>query len=170
MFWAVSSALAAVPVIAALEEGTPEAVDLAKRFYAERIADTFWRQARVGRDFYRLEERFADAPYWAARRAFPDDLPSHAKARAQHRPRRHRREQPALRARRGAHGAEPGRGGLRRRHPDRAGDRGNRPARRARCAARRFAENLVSRRRRAIRRRFRLARQPGIDRKEFDHS
>jgi len=77
MFWAVSSALSIVPVVAAVISGDPGEAALAKRFVEQRARDMFLRQARVGRDFYRLESRWADAPFWAPRRAFPDDAPIH---------------------------------------------------------------------------------------------
>jgi len=72
LFWALSSALMLPPVLAALEAGQ---ADLARRFWADRAAATFWRQARVGRDFHRLSG-FA-APFWAARAAWPDAAPAH---------------------------------------------------------------------------------------------
>ena len=78
LFWAISSALAAVPsVMTLLEGGDP---DLATRFYRHRVVGTFWRQARIGRDFYRLEADLAVHPFWAARTAWPDNEPAHATA------------------------------------------------------------------------------------------
>lgn len=77
MFWAVSSALSAVPIIRALFDGDDGDVDLAKRFYGARVRDTFLRQARVGRDFYRLETRWRERPFWSARSDWPDDRPIH---------------------------------------------------------------------------------------------
>ena len=78
LFWAISSALAAVPsVLTLLEGGDP---DLAARFFRHRVVGTFWRQARIGRDFYRLESDLAAHPFWAARAAWPDDKPAHAVA------------------------------------------------------------------------------------------
>lgn len=72
MFWAVSSALMAVPIARALLAGQ---ADLAREFYRNRVAETFWRQARVGRDFYR-ETEFRSA-FWQERAAWPDDTPAH---------------------------------------------------------------------------------------------
>ncbi|WP_254695798.1 flavin-dependent monooxygenase QhpG [Leisingera sp. NJS204] len=72
MFWAVSSALMAVPIARALLNGD---TGLARDFYRNRVAGTFWRQARVGRDFYR-EAEFA-TPFWQQRTAWPDDIPAH---------------------------------------------------------------------------------------------
>ncbi|WP_346908683.1 lycopene cyclase family protein [uncultured Roseibium sp.] len=78
LFWAISSALAAVPsVLTLLEGGDPV---LAARFYRHRVVGTFWRQARIGRDFYRLETDLAVHPFWAARAAWPDNKPAHAVA------------------------------------------------------------------------------------------
>ena len=77
IFWALSSALAAVPAILTILEDRANGPDLAARFYRSRVVDTFWRQARTGRDFYRLEEYLAELPFWAARASWPDDAPSH---------------------------------------------------------------------------------------------
>ncbi|MEW2913286.1 tryptophan 7-halogenase [Leisingera sp. JC11] len=72
MFWALSSALMAVPIARALLSGEAE---LAREFYRNRVAETFWRQARVGRDFYR--EAGFQAPFWQQRMAWPDEAPAH---------------------------------------------------------------------------------------------
>ncbi|WP_291730321.1 hypothetical protein [Leisingera sp. F5] len=72
MFWAVSSALMAVPIARALLDGQTA---LACDFYRNRVAETFWRQARVGRDFYR--EAGLGTPFWQQRAAWPDDIPAH---------------------------------------------------------------------------------------------
>ncbi|MBY6139436.1 hypothetical protein KUV26_08335 [Leisingera daeponensis] len=72
MFWAVSSALMAVPIARALLAGK---ADLAREFYRNRVAETFWRQARVGRDFYR--EAGFRSTFWQQRAAWPDDAPAH---------------------------------------------------------------------------------------------
>ena len=77
MFWAVSSALMAVPIVKALMAGGDTEMALARRFYEQRIAETFIRQSRVGRDFYRLETRWRDAPFWRDRCRWPDDEPIH---------------------------------------------------------------------------------------------
>ena len=73
LFWALSSALMLPPILAALDAG---GADLARRFWRERVAATFWRQARIGRDFHAMAG-FA-TPFWAARRAWPDAAPAHA--------------------------------------------------------------------------------------------
>ena len=84
LFWALSSALAAVPMVQSVLDNPSEGRALAARFYRARVVETFWRQARVGRDFYRLESGFAQHPFWASRAAWPDDRPSHAVLRAAH--------------------------------------------------------------------------------------
>jgi len=77
VFEAIASATAAVPVITTLLR-RPADAPLARAFYEERIEQAFLRFARTARDFYRLEERWQDAPFWQARRSWPDDLPAHA--------------------------------------------------------------------------------------------
>lgn len=76
MFEAVGSALAAAPVINTLLK-RPREADLAKTFYTERAQQGFLRYCRIGRDFYALERRFPERPFWAARRAWPDERPAH---------------------------------------------------------------------------------------------
>lgn len=73
MFWALGSALMAGPMAAALLDGQ---ADLAERFYEDRVVETFQRQARLGRDFYRAAGR--DGAFWAQRSAWPDALPAEA--------------------------------------------------------------------------------------------
>jgi 2-polyprenyl-6-methoxyphenol hydroxylase-like FAD-dependent oxidoreductase len=77
LFWALSSALAAVPAILTLLDGCSDGPDLAARFYRSRVVDTFWRQARTGRDFYRLEKDLAKLPFWACRASWPDNALAH---------------------------------------------------------------------------------------------
>jgi len=78
LFWALSSALSAVPSVLSILEDAETGYGLAQRFYRDRVVATFWRQARVGRDFYRLEKNLVDQPFWSKRAAWPDDEPSHA--------------------------------------------------------------------------------------------
>ena len=75
-FAAVSTALNAVPVVATLREHPADAA-LARHFYTQRIEGGFAAMGRVGRDFYRLEDRWRDRPFWAERRVWPDDVPAH---------------------------------------------------------------------------------------------
>lgn len=78
LFWALSSALAAVPLAAHLLDDPCDRDDLAQRFFEDRVIATFWRQARIGRDFYRLATDLAQTPFWRARAAWPDDRPAHS--------------------------------------------------------------------------------------------
>lgn len=77
VFAALGGAAAAAPVIHTLIE-RPDSTALAGLFYLERARMTFDRFCRVGRDFYRLETRWPDAPFWRARQGWPDDQPAHA--------------------------------------------------------------------------------------------
>ncbi|NJN45961.1 MAG: FAD-dependent oxidoreductase, partial [Candidatus Competibacteraceae bacterium] len=56
----------------------PQDTATAERFYRERIEDNFLRMARIGRDFYRLEQRWPDQPFWRERAGWPDAEPAHA--------------------------------------------------------------------------------------------
>lgn len=76
IFQALSSALIAPAVINTLL-GRPAQGALARAFYRQRLAHLFLRFARLGRDFYRLEQRWAAQSFWSARAAWPDDLPVH---------------------------------------------------------------------------------------------
>ena len=78
-FWAVSSALAVTAARRTLR-ADPEASALCRRFLDHRAGETALRMARIGRDFLRSETRFADTPFWSARRDLPDDLPAHPEA------------------------------------------------------------------------------------------
>lgn len=77
LFWALSSALSALPIILTVLDDPVQGRLLAEQFYRDRVVETFWRQARVGRDFYRLEERFATYPFWEKRMSWPDEKPAH---------------------------------------------------------------------------------------------
>lgn len=74
-FWAVSSALAVAAVRRTLA-ADPGRAALCRDFLNQRARDSSLHQARIGRDFIRLETRFAAAPFWRARAGFPDDLPA----------------------------------------------------------------------------------------------
>lgn len=76
LFQALSTGLMTVAVVNTLLR-RPEDASLAASFYEERTRESFWRFARLGRDFYRQESRWAEAPFWAERRAWPDDRPAH---------------------------------------------------------------------------------------------
>lgn len=77
IFQALSSALQAPAVIATLLYD-PARAALAKQFHQQRVEGLFHRFARIGRDFYAQESRWAEAPFWSARRAWPDAQPAHA--------------------------------------------------------------------------------------------
>lgn len=72
MFWAISSALMAPLLARAIFEGK---VEMARAFYSHRVVDTFWRQARVGRDFHIAAG--CNGTFWTPRRHWPDLEPSH---------------------------------------------------------------------------------------------
>ena len=76
IFEALGSALAAGAVVQTLLE-RPENAALAERFFRERTEGAFQRYARVGRDFYALETRWPDRPFWQARALWPDREPAH---------------------------------------------------------------------------------------------
>jgi flavin-dependent dehydrogenase len=79
-FWAVSSALAAAAVRRSLDARPGEdSESLCRRYLHGRAMETCLRNARTGRDFIRMETRFAESPFWAMRRNFPDDQPAHEK-------------------------------------------------------------------------------------------
>ena len=80
IFQALSSALQAPAVVATLRHD-PGRTALAQHFHTRRIEHLFHRFARIGRDFYAQEARWPQAPFWAARRGWPDALPLHAKVR-----------------------------------------------------------------------------------------
>lgn len=77
MFEALGSALAASATIHTMI-ARPENTELAQGFYRERAEQAHLRYCRVGRDFYALEQRWPDRPFWRARAAWPDAEPAHA--------------------------------------------------------------------------------------------
>jgi flavin-dependent dehydrogenase len=79
IFEALGSGLAAVPVVNTLLK-RPEDADLARAFFRDRAQHTFLRQARIGRDFYRLEGEQRGGLFWRQRARWPDDEPAHHKA------------------------------------------------------------------------------------------
>lgn len=76
VYKALSGALAAAPVINTLIRRAQDR-DLAIGFYETRLRDDFDVSARLARDFYRMEQRWSDRPFWRARQDWPDDLPPH---------------------------------------------------------------------------------------------
>lgn len=77
LYEAIAGAKAAEAVAATLLD-RPADRARALRFHHDRCTDVFLRHARIGRDFHRMEQRWRDAPFWAARRPWPDDAPVHA--------------------------------------------------------------------------------------------
>jgi len=76
IFQSLSSALQAPAVINTLLQ-RPERAALAQRFHAQRVEQLFLRFARIGRDFYADEQRWAEQPFWQVRRQWPDREPAH---------------------------------------------------------------------------------------------
>lgn len=79
VFAALGSAQCAAATVHTLIE-RPDNRALARRFYEERTQGGFLRFARVGRDFYAMEERWAARPFWRARARWPDAQAAHAPA------------------------------------------------------------------------------------------
>ncbi|QPC42876.1 FAD-dependent oxidoreductase [Kaustia mangrovi] len=79
VFEALGSALAGAATVRTMLRA-PKRSALARRFFTERAELAFMRYARVGRDFYRLCDAFADRPFWRARRDWPDGVPAHEAA------------------------------------------------------------------------------------------
>lgn len=82
IFQSLSSALQAPAVAHTLMQRPGEAA-LALQFHAQRIAHLFLRFARTGRDFYALEQRWAEHPFWRERSVWPDLEPLHTPPDAQ---------------------------------------------------------------------------------------
>lgn len=78
IFTALSLALAAPAVINTLLS-YPQRATLALRFYRDKCRETFLRFCRTGRDFYQLEQRWAEHPFWQERSRWPDTKPLHGK-------------------------------------------------------------------------------------------
>jgi len=76
IFQSLSSALIAPAVINTLLQ-KPANAGLASDFYRQRLEQLFYRFARIGRDFYQLENRWQDSAFWQARSRWPDLLPAH---------------------------------------------------------------------------------------------
>ena len=77
MFEAFGSALAASATVHTMIT-TPENGALAQSFYRERAEQAHVRYCRVGRDFYAMEQRWPERPFWKARATWPDGEPAHA--------------------------------------------------------------------------------------------
>ncbi|WP_044874228.1 FAD-dependent monooxygenase [Pseudomonas sp. LFM046] len=79
IFQSLSSALQAPAVINTMIK-CPERAELARQFHQRRVEHLFLRFARTGRDFYALEQRWPDQPFWRDRCTWPDVEPMHAPA------------------------------------------------------------------------------------------
>lgn len=77
IFQSLSSALQAPAVVNTLLNH-PAQAELARRFHRQRVRQLFLRFARIGRDFYAMERRWAAEPFWQARSGWPDAEPAHA--------------------------------------------------------------------------------------------
>lgn len=77
IFQSLSSALQAPAVINTLLEH-PAQAELARHFHRQRVRQLFLRFARIGRDFYAMEQRWAAEPFWQARSVWPDMEAAHA--------------------------------------------------------------------------------------------
>jgi len=76
IFEAVGAGMAIAPVLNTILQ-RPQDTALAQGFYETRARNAFLGHARVGRDFYRSEERWSDRPFWRNRCSWPDDEPAH---------------------------------------------------------------------------------------------
>ena len=77
VFQSLSSALQAPAVIHSLLSH-PQQKALAQAFHQSRIENLFMRFARLGRDFYQMEQQWAEAPFWQARANWPDRQQMHS--------------------------------------------------------------------------------------------
>lgn len=76
IFLSLSAALIAPVVINTLLK-KPQDKTLAETFYFQRLHHLFYRHSRVGRDFYKLESRWKENPFWQDRREWPDQVLAH---------------------------------------------------------------------------------------------
>lgn len=72
VFESLSGATAAIAVINTLLQ-KPENRELAIDFYRSRLQERFLKLSRIGRDFYQMEQRWKDAPFWSIRDNWPDN-------------------------------------------------------------------------------------------------
>ncbi|HLR18232.1 MAG TPA: tryptophan 7-halogenase [Alcanivoracaceae bacterium] len=79
IFQSMSSALQAPSVINTLLKAKSSA-QLAKDFHNQRVEHLFYRFARMGREFYAEETRYADEVFWHQRQQWPDTQESHQMA------------------------------------------------------------------------------------------
>lgn len=79
IFQALSSSLQAPAVVNTLLSKA-ENKKLARQFHQLRVTELFYRFARIGRDFYAMEEQWSDTPFWQMRAKWPDQKPLHLPA------------------------------------------------------------------------------------------
>ena len=76
IFLSLSAALIA-PVVINTLLNKPQNKTLAETFYVARLHHLFYRFCRVGRDFYKMESRWQEHPFWQERCAWPDQKLAH---------------------------------------------------------------------------------------------
>lgn len=76
IFQSLSSALIA-PVVINTILNNPKNKKLAETLYIERLHHLFYRFSRIGRDFYKMETRWQEHPFWQERVAWPDQKSAH---------------------------------------------------------------------------------------------
>lgn len=76
IFQTLSSSLQAPAVINTLLS-RPDRARLAQQFHQLRLTELFYRFARIGRDFYALEDQWSESPFWQKRAIWPDSKPLH---------------------------------------------------------------------------------------------
>ena len=76
IFLSLSAALIA-PVVINTILNKPQNKTLAETFYYQRLHHLFYRHSRVGRDFYKMESRWQEHPFWQERRKWPDQVLAH---------------------------------------------------------------------------------------------
>jgi len=76
IFLSLSAAFIA-PVVINTILNKPQNKAIAEKFYFDRLQHLFYRFARVGRDFYKMESRWPEQPFWQERRAWPDQILAH---------------------------------------------------------------------------------------------
>ncbi len=76
IFLSLSAAFIA-PVVINTILNKPVNKALAEKFYFDRLHHLFYRFCRVGRDFYKMESRWQEHPFWQERRVWPDQVLAH---------------------------------------------------------------------------------------------
>jgi flavin-dependent dehydrogenase len=76
IFLSLSAALIA-PVVINTILNKPQNKALAEKLYFDRLHHLFYRFCRVGRDFYKMESRWQEHPFWQERREWPDQILAH---------------------------------------------------------------------------------------------